>query len=258
MTAREEFNDTGYAVVRDLLDTSKINSITKHVNRIYGSWMDSNKSNIIEHQLVNMNSLTKQIYFKNCPEDRVDFFNSISPKELTNLLDGMTGSDIYFHNTQLFFNPLNSKALPYWHRDMQYSLIPDDIQESEQKNMISLHIRIPLIKESGVEVIPGTHKRWDTELEKNVRLELNGHSNNENLPNSKLIELNVGDVLIFNAQMIHRGNYQLNESRKALDLCVGKYHHLTSGFLDKEVLPTNREIKFIKNNQWYSLAQDYS
>ena len=258
MTIKKEYDDVGYVVVRDFLSAIEISSISKHVNSVYGPWMDSNKLKIFEYKLVNMHSLTKQNYFKNNPEDRVGFFNSISPTKLTNLLQRMFGSEIYFYNTQLFFNPSNSKRLPYWHRDMQYSSISDEIQKAEQNNMVSLHIRIPLVKEKGVEIIPGTHKRWDTELERNVRLALNGHNNNEQLPNTKLIELNVGDILIFSAQMIHRGNYQLNSSRKALDLCVGKYHHLTSGFLDKQVLPTKEEINSIKNNQWYGCTNNHS
>ena len=258
MSARKEYDDIGYIVLRNFLSDIEISSISKHVNSVFNSWMCSNKSEIFDHQLVNMHSLTKKEYFENTPEERVNFFNSISPIKLINLLEGMFGSEIYFHNTQLFFNPLNSKRLPYWHRDMQYSPLPDDIQKAEQNNMVSLHIRIPLVKEKGVEIVPGTHKRWDTELERDVRLELNGHNNNEQLPNARLIELDVGDILIFSSQMIHRGNYQLNDSRKALDLCVGKYHHLTFGFLDKKVLPTDEEIELINNNQWYSCAKNYS
>lgn len=258
MSAKKEYNDFGYVVVRDFLSSTEIASISKHVNSIYDSWMISNKSDVFEHQLVNMHSLTKQSYFENNSEERIAFFNSLSPEKLINLLDYMFGSEIYFHNTQLFFNPLNCERLPYWHRDMQYSSIPDDIQEAEQNNMVSLHIRIPLENEKGIEVIPETHKRWDTELERNVRLELKGHNNNEQLPNAKLIDLDVGDILIFSSQMIHRGNYQLNRSRKAFDLCVGKYHPLTFDFFDKEVLPTKEEIKHIKNSQWYSYAKNYS
>ncbi|ASP49762.1 phytanoyl-CoA dioxygenase family protein [Cognaticolwellia beringensis] len=254
MSARKQYDDMGYVVIRDFLSDIEILAISKHVNSIFESWMCSNKTEIFEHKLVNMHSLTQQVFFEDTPEKRVDFFNSISPVKLTNLLESMFGSEIYFHNTQLFFNPLNSKRLPYWHRDMQYSPISDDIQKAEQKNMVSLHIRIPLVKEKGVEIIPGTHKRWDTDLERDVRFELNGHQNNEELPNAILIELDVGDILIFSSQMIHRGNYELNDSRKALDLCVGQYHHLSFNFFDKQVLPTEKEIELIKNNQWYSCA----
>ena len=172
------------------------------------------------------------------------------------LLGSLFGDELYFHNTQLFFNPFENERLPYWHRDMQYSPIDDSILEHEQQNMVSLHVRIPLVHEKGVELIPETHKRWDTEQERNVRLELNGHKNSEDLPGAVLVELAPGDVMIFSAQMIHRGNYSLNESRKALDLCIGKPHPFTSKYINEIVLPSGDELDKIENNQWYKLAKE--
>ena len=67
--------------------------------------------------------------------------------------------------------------------------------------------------------------------------------------------LEPGDILIFNAQMIHRGNYELNPVRQALDICLGKEHPLISGFLERDILPNEREIGCIRNNQWYKLAR---
>ena len=55
--------------------------------------------------------------------------------------------------------------------------------------------------------------------------------------------------------MIHRGNYNLNPVRKALDLCLGNPHPLVSRFLDTTGLPTDLEIEHIDNNQWYALAK---
>ena len=258
MTYRTEYNELGYIVIPNFLSETEITPIANHVDSIFNSWMNKHKLDVFEQQLVNMHSLTDQEYFEHSKEERINFFNSITPLKLVQLIESIFGEGIYFHNTQLFFNPSNSKARPYWHRDMQYSPIPDELQKTEQRNMVSLHIRIPLVKEKGVEVIPTSHNRWDTELERNVRLELNGHKNYEELPNGKLIELGVGDILIFSAQMIHRGNYKLNNSRKALDICVGKHHQLSSGFIDENVLPTNQEINLIQNNQWYTCAKDYS
>jgi ectoine hydroxylase-related dioxygenase (phytanoyl-CoA dioxygenase family) len=149
------------------------------------------------------------------------------------------------------------ERLPYWHRDMQFSPIADKLQQAEQANILALHIRIPMIKEKGVELIPGTHQRWDTELEGNVRFEINGHSNHEQLPDAELIDLKPGDILIFNGQMIHRGNYQLNAKRKALDLCVSKNHSLTNQFLDKSVLPSDDEMRLLNNSEWFELANKF-
>jgi hypothetical protein len=252
----DQYKAYGYAVFRDFFSNKEISSIDKHVDPIYKKWRVKNEVEIFKNMLVNMHSLTSPEYFEGLPAERTQFFEVIASEKLTKAIDGMFGQGIYFHNTQLFFNPSNSARLPYWHRDMQYSPIEDSVQSNEQDKMLSLHIRIPLVHEKGLEVVTGTHRRWDTELERNVRLALNGHKNSEVLPNSELIELMPGDILIFNAQMIHRGNYELNSTRKAFDLCVGKYHPLASRFLDEPILPTKEELEYIKNNQWYQLARE--
>lgn len=255
MKQKDHYDEYGYVILRNLFSHFDISSIDNHVDRIYKQWLGKNKADVFNNKLVNMHSLTSSEYFQALPEQRVSFFTVLSDLKLTQALEEIFGADIYFHNTQLFFNPLNKTRLPYWHRDMQYSPIDDAMQSDEQHNMLSLHVRIVLEQEQGLELVTGSHKRWDTELERNVRFELNGHKNHEPLPNSTLTNLVPGDVLIFNAQMIHRGNYELNATRKALDLCVGKYHPLTSAFLDDRVLPTDKEIQSIDNNQWYALAK---
>lgn len=256
MKSIEHYEEYGYVILREFFSNEEIISIDKHVDRIYQKWILDNETDIVNMQLVNMHSLTSPEYFEGLPEERVAFFKVIAAVKLTEALKNIFGPGIHFHNTQLFFNPSNVERLPYWHRDMQYSVIEDAVQRDEQGNMLSLHVRIPLVEETGVELITGTHKRWDTELERNVRFELNGRKNSESLPNSALIDLAPGDILIFDAQMIHRGNYELNSTRKAVDLCVGKYHPLASGFLDESVLPTEKELDNISNNQWYKLARE--
>lgn len=256
MKPLDHYKKYGYATFRDFFNHDEIAHLNEHVDRIYKKWYSENAAAIFDNQLVNMHSLTSSEYFSEASERRVDFFNTIASEKLTQAIKNVFGPEIHFHNTQLFFNPSNSERFPYWHRDMQYSPIDDAVQRDEQNNMLSLHVRIPLIAEKGVEIVTGTHKRWDTKLEKKVRFELDGHRNSESLPDSELIDLALGDMLVFNAQMIHRGNYALNPARKAFDICVGKYHPIASGFLDPRVLPTEDEIDHIANNQWYRLARE--
>lgn len=256
MKLKDQYGKDGYVVLRNFFSELEISEIASHVDRVYRTWISENESEIFDQKLVNMHSLTDSCYFQDMPGERRKFFEVIAPKKLTDVVESIFGSGINFHNTQLFFNPLNRSRLPYWHRDMQYSPIEEAVQRSEQRNMLSLHVRIPLVSEKGVELIGGSHERWDTELERNVRFELNGHKNSEPLPNAQLIDLAAGDVVIFNAQMIHRGNYALNASRKALDLCIGKYHPLAAAFLDDRVLPNDKELVGIENNQWYKLARE--
>ena len=106
-----------------------------------------------------------------------------------------------------------------------------------------------------MELVPGTHQRWDTTLEREVRFGHNGRHNYEALPNAQLISLQVGDVLIFSAEMIHRGNYALNPTRKALDLCLGKPHPFMTQYLDPELLPTDADLQHIRNTSWYQASR---
>jgi hypothetical protein len=248
------FEKQGYVSIKGFFDADHIGNLAITVDRIHAQWLAENHAEYVERLLVNMHSLTSPRYFRGDATARINFFECITPAKLTRLLDDMFGDGIYFHNTQLFFNPFENKRLPYWHRDMQYSPVDDAAQAAEQCNMTSLHIRIPLIKETGLELVPGTHRRWDNALESDVRFERNGHRNSEDLPGAELVGLEPGDILIFDAQMIHRGNYRMNRIRKALDLCVGKPHRFTSQYLDESTLPGEHEIDRILNNVWYRRA----
>ncbi|MEM6255580.1 MAG: phytanoyl-CoA dioxygenase family protein [Cyanobacteria bacterium P01_D01_bin.156] len=254
MNASKRFETQGYIILKKLFEKVEIDKISFIVERIYDQWRQENYPALIAQQLVNMHSLTHPKYFCHSSE-RVEFFNLIASAKLTNALEQIFSKGIYFHNTQLFFNPYSTQKQPYWHRDLQYSPIEDSVQAAEQPRMTSLHARIPLLAEKGIELIPDSHTRWDTELEHNVRFEFNGHRNCEPLPGSVLIQLEPGDVLIFSAQMIHRGNYHLNPKRRALDLCLGKPHRLVSSFLDITGLPSDTEMEHIHQRQWYTLAK---
>ncbi len=251
----KQFDNKGFVVLSAFLNHDDSAAIAAAVNTVFDRWFRRNQDEIKKYGMVNMHSLTHPDYFTDQSLSRIALFNAISPKQLVHAVNGIFGDEIYFHNTQLFFNPLNDR-LPYWHRDMQYNPIEDSILKAEQHKMTGLHVPIPLVAERGVELIPGSHRRWDTELERNVRLELNGHKNSEDLPGSELIELDVGDVLVFDAQMIHRGNYDQNKERKALDLCIGSYHPLTASHLDGAVFSSEKELSMIHFNEWFVNAKN--
>ncbi|XQF94112.1 hypothetical protein ACOBV9_22565 (plasmid) [Pseudoalteromonas espejiana] len=70
---------------------------------------------------------------------------------------------------------------------------------------------------------PSRIKNWDTPEELNVRLAKNNKLPSDNLTTGKTIKLNAGDLLLFSANMIHRGLYGKN--RLALILFFAKMHH---------------------------------
>jgi hypothetical protein len=254
MPQKREYEENGFIIFRDFLSTKELLRLNELVDGVHSQWLASNQTQFELEGLINMHSLTHADYFQDEPDNRRRLFKAIAPVKLVELLDEVFECDIHFHNTQLFFNPHNPQQLPYWHRDLQFSPISDETLKEAQAGMLSLHVRIPLVKEVGLELIPGTHKRWDTDLERQVRLELDGRKNSETLPGAQLLDLEPGDLVVFNAQMIHRGHYTDNNTRKALDLCVGKPHELLEGSLDTSNLPNAEELSKLTCDQWYRRA----
>ena len=127
MDAATQFKDQGYVILNQFFTPDEIDSITRIVDRIYDQWRGDNYHALIEQQLINMHSLTLPHYFQDRRQERIQFFELISPVKLIRALECMFNTDIYFHNTQLFFNPHNQTKKPYWHRDLQYSPIDDNV-----------------------------------------------------------------------------------------------------------------------------------
>jgi hypothetical protein len=135
---RETFDSQGYVLIKEFFGPSHMERLSAIGDRIHAQWVEENRAEYGEGQLVNMHSLTSPGYFDGDPAGRIDFFERLAAPGLTELLDRMFGNEVYFHNTQLFFNPFENKRLPYWHRDLQYSPIDDAAQAREQGNLVSL------------------------------------------------------------------------------------------------------------------------
>ncbi len=58
--------------------------------------------------------------------------------------------------------------------------------------------------------MPASHKFWDADEELDLRLAPNNRRNTDDLISGLTIELAAGDLLVFSANMIHRGLYGLD------------------------------------------------
>jgi ectoine hydroxylase-related dioxygenase (phytanoyl-CoA dioxygenase family) len=208
---QQQFAKNGYLKLDGFFETSALYLVKQVVAQFHQAWCSDNNDFYIS-RAINSSGLTSGLYLTE--QQRLTLFKLISDCHLLEVVHQVIPQPL-FMGTQLFFDPFNPKQANYWHRDPQYHL-----SVAEQKLALTgpevLHVRIPFTVDPGVEVIPGSHKNWDTEEESQVRLELNGHKNSENLSNGVQIPLQVGDVLLFSANMIHRGLY--GKDRLALDI----------------------------------------
>ena len=225
------YNQQGYFVIRDYFTTSEISSLRKVVLKFHELWTQNNKK-FYHEEAFNSSLITGNQYL--AFDDRVNLFNFISSQKIMNLIDLVIPTKPAFMNTQLFFNPVNPQQKNFWHRDCQYDH-DVDVQKKVIHETQVLHLRVPLFDELGMELVPGTHKRWDSEEEFNVRQEIKGRVSSESLSTGKKIKLAAGDLLLFSADMIHRGLYGLD--RLALDILVFDSAADFVDYVDDDCLP---------------------
>lgn len=167
------------------------------------------------------------------------YFDEAQTAELTTLMDAVAddkvldtmhaifGEDPLFRCTSYFFNPLQGSKDGNWHRDSQFTT-PDD--EAEQAVLAkaaesgnSVQMQIALVPSSDIEVVPGSHLRWDTPAEYAIRKADGGaHNRSNDMPGALRVELAPGDAVLFNPMAIHRGRYHADRLRRTLMLTYTK------------------------------------
>ncbi|BDA79235.1 hypothetical protein LPTSP3_g21650 [Leptospira kobayashii] len=206
-----EFEEKGFYLFQNFFSQKELDDLSEILSKANDEWQKVN----FHPSYVNSNYLTSIRYCKD-KEDRIRFFRWISREKLFSIAKKMIPTDPYFLNTQIFYNPKDKSKTPYWHRDVQYL----GVSEEEQKKIIRkdsvIHFRIPFLDDPGLDFIPGSHSRWDTEEERIVRLELDGHKNNEEIYGSIKVPHTKRDLLVFSAHLLHRGDY--SQERFSLDI----------------------------------------
>ena len=228
---QRNYEQQGYFVIRDYFNADEISSLRAVVLKFHQLWQQDN-AKFYQEEAFNSSLITGSQYLAS--PDRVKLFNFISSKKVMKIVDAVIANNPAFMNTQLFFNPINPKQKDFWHRDCQYDHDVEGQKLAIQDTQV-LHLRVPLFDELGMELVPGTHKRWDNEEEFNVREEEKGWLSSDDLSTGKKINLAAGDLLVFSADMIHRGLYGMD--RLALDILVFDSAGDFVDYVDDDCLP---------------------
>ncbi len=243
MTEKQDYNKNGFILVEGLFIPEELEEIHAVVNQFHDLWLKDN-AQFYEEKAINSAYLTNKKYLTD--GQRMVLFKLLSSEKINHLLRRVIPKSPVFMNTQLFFNPKTPDQKNYWHRDTQYHMTLEQ-QQKALKGPEVLHIRVALQDEPGMEVIPGSHIGWDTQGELAVRLECDGHKSHEDLARGVKIPMQKGDVLLFSANMIHRGLYGLN--RFALDLLYFESDPEIFKFINQDCLPNEQEMKELKNTE---------
>lgn len=237
--AKCHYDELGYVAFNQFFTESEISSLREVILKFHEAWKQDN-AEFYQEEAFNSSLITGSQYL--AFDDRVKLFNFISSKKLMGVIDTVITTDPAFMNTQLFFNPVNPKLKDFWHRDCQYDYDLEGQKKVIQETQV-LHLRVPLFDELGMELVPGTHKRWDNAEEYNVRQEVGGSLSSDNLSTGEAIKLAAGDLLLFSADMIHRGLYGMD--RLALDILVFDSSANYVDYVDDDCLPEESMLEHI-------------
>ncbi|TGL64155.1 phytanoyl-CoA dioxygenase family protein [Leptospira sarikeiensis] len=203
--------EQGYFLFQNFFTQEELTPIRKICLEANSEW----KIRFPDPNSVNSAYLTSPDFCKS-KTDRESLFRFVSEIKILELAKNIIQEEVYFLNTQLFFNPGSPNKKNYWHRDLQYLGVSEEKQKEILKSSKVYHFRIPFDPDPGLEFIPGSQSRWDTDEEYKVRMEKDPHKNYEDLPSSVRILQEPGDLLVFSAHLIHRGIY--GGSRHSFDI----------------------------------------
>lgn len=239
---RADYQHNGYSLKRQFFASRELDAIEPILRQFHKTWLEKYHDHY-DHEAINSAYITHANALS--ATDRHALFDFIAMDKMTDIARDIISAGPAFMNTQLFFNPKNGAQKNYWHRDIQYR--PDDI--AKQQEMLNsktiLHFRVPMDDEPGVDLVPGTHVRWDDKQEFETRMGENGRTPSDGLPRSKAIPLKRGDLLVFSANMIHRGLY--GGDRFAFDIIYSDADPELLQFVDLKCLPDQLEMKKITN-----------
>jgi len=241
-----EYDELGYFVIRNYFSAAEISALRDVVLKFHENWKADNIQ-FYRSEAFNSSVITGIDYLE-C-DDRLKLFNFISSKKMMDAVESVIPEKAAFMNTQLFFNPYNPKQKDFWHRDCQYDFGVEEQKIAVQETQV-VHLRVPLFDELGMELIPGTHKRWDNEEEFNVRQEINGKVSCDSIEGGQVIGLAAGDILVFSADMIHRGLYGMD--RLALDILVFDPAGDFADYVDDECLPSVEMLDKIEDPRLFN------
>ncbi len=231
--------DNGYYVLENFVNEENLVELEHILEKFHKSWCEKNKE-FFERNAINSAYITSGEFLQ--PSERLCLLKFIASKNVVKEVFNVLGTNACFLNSQLFFDPYNENQANYWHRDIQYS----GMDESEQRNIIEasghdvVHFRLALRDELGVELIPSSHSKWDSLEELDTRLEKAGKKPSDDISTGRCIALKRGDVLVFDANIIHRGHY--GKERLSFDLLFCKEDPSILKYANVDCFPNNDEL----------------
>jgi hypothetical protein len=226
----EQWAAEGYVIVRGLFSSERAARLRTVCEPILKQWRVNNPETGKpggDRNATAMRHLNHTGYFCDGTDGFAELMGAIADPGVLAVCRSILGEAPLFRCTSLFCNPLDKSQDGSWHRDSQFHHADPEEEKAvidtlnEEGN--SVQLQVALVPSDDVEVVPGSHLRWDGPAEFEIRRADKGaHSKSNEMPGALRVALAAGDAVAFNPYGLHRGRYHTDKLRRTLMLTYTK------------------------------------
>jgi hypothetical protein len=225
MSVRDQWRTDGFVTLRGLYDEQRTVRLKRICDSVLHQWRERDPvtGQVPAVDAIRMQHVHHPSYFPDRKADLCHLLNAIGDCEVLSTCRDLFEEEPLFNCTTLYMNPIEKRRDGFWHRDTQNPFPdPEDernaVQEAGPAGEM-IQIQIALVPSDELEYVSGSHLRWDTTKEFEIR-RANGcqNSNSNDMPGASRVILRPGDAVLFNSCGIHRGQYHPDKLRRTLML----------------------------------------
>ena len=221
MQIEQQFQHQGYAVFPQLLETQQINELVEICDRIKLQWFHNKYGQAYKPRKKNISFFGDANYFQLNSIESQCLAKIATDNRVLTILQRISKYKLLLNDVEYFFNPSGASWHGEWHRDGQAVADSDSIERSRIFNSDFIRVHIALMPENFLEIMAGSHNRWDKLEELVIRKGLCGRNPAEVMTEATKIHLEQGDAVFFSGYSIHRASYFADVPRKMLALLYG-------------------------------------
>ncbi|KAI5964255.1 uncharacterized protein KGF55_002197 [Candida pseudojiufengensis] len=233
----DEINENGFTVIRNFLTPEEIDRYTKAseiivdmarrgeidsvrtTNKMFPPWPKNFSPDIWG---------VSGLLHPNLGEKSYEFHNLYGDEKMLNIVSDIlqiSKDEISMELLNMLINPLTDFELD-WHRD---TIKPEVTPEEEAEELLTYpfagaQFNLSLTPDDCLIVIPKSHNRIRTEEERNKTIDSTRRK--EFITNQIIVNLNPGDLVFYNNNILHRAKYNSKNKRLTLH---GSYGNVKFG-----------------------------
>ena len=229
---RRQWDEESYILVRGLLapdEAEEMRLICEHAMR---QWYEAEPHlgrSVASDASEKMRHVHHPAYFRDRPGWLAKLLDLSADPRVLHMVRAVLPDEPLWGGTTFWFNPRAGSRNGGWHRDMQFLTNSEEEEKQrlfgipEDQRTTVVQLQIALVASDDTEVVPGSHRRWDTPEEYRIRRSDNfRHAQSDEMPGALRVALRPGDAVAFNASALHRGRYHADKPRRTLMLSYAR------------------------------------